>query len=366
VALVQLRHFIVSADLDQHSHELALHFRFQSRHSVDVDLAALLEANMMAERDVDRELRYRVLQYELRMILSYLSDDGSEGQLRLDVENFAATAGHIKRFVSESVGLGMLTAAVQEFFAWEFGPNAIANFDVLSGELKDIFGIGGIRPDLLFDFRDGARVLAGEARGRSEVGPHGTLTRAEQRQRMREILQWSGDHGGYPVTMTWTYLGGSGVQVDLFTVSDESMGSLGYVLPCGPEAGINVGARQQYTADAVLRSERRAARIFDTAPAAPFQKPRRLFGTEVRGDWVTADLLRPSNVRLFLGALDRRIPVAVLRETRSRSRQAGRRLSPDYATALSDQLLIVVARSENPEPEWSHVEALIERGESSI
>ena len=84
-----------------------------------------------------------VLQHELRIILSYISDEGLDDQLQLDVENFAATAGHIKRFISESVGLGMLTAAVQEFFAWEFGPDAISNFDVLPGELKDQFGKAG-------------------------------------------------------------------------------------------------------------------------------------------------------------------------------------------------------------------------------
>jgi len=365
VALVQLRHFIVDADFDPGINEFALHFTFESRHSVEVDLAALLEANTMAERDADRELRYRVLQHELRMVLSYLSDGGSDGRLQLDVENFAATAGHIKRFVSESVGLGMLTAAVQEFFAWEFGPDAIANFDVLPGELKDTFGTGGVRPDLLFDFKDGARVLAGEARGRSAAGPQGTDTRAEQRKRMKDMLRWSIDHGDYPVTMTWAYLGGNYVQVDLFTMSNRSIGSLGYVLPDGPDAGIDAGVRQQYTADAIGRGERRAVRLFETAPPAPFREPRRLFGREVKGDWVTADLVRPSNVRLFLGAMDTPVPASEVRATRARGRQAGQRRAAGYETALNDRLLIVVARSENPEPEWSRVEALIERGESS-
>jgi len=172
-------------------------------------------------------------------------------------------------------------------------------------------------------------------------------------------------HGGYPVTMTWAYLGGNHVQVDLFTMSDHSMGSLGYVPPEGKTADIDVGVRRQITADAIGRGELRAERLFETAPPAPIREPRRLFGREVRGGWVTADLVRPSNVRLFLGATDAEVPASDVRATRSRARRTVQRRADEYETALSDRLLIVVARSENPEPEWSRVEALIERGEST-
>lgn len=248
VTSVQLRHFVVDAEFDDDIDEFALQFTFGSSRPLEVDLATLLEANTMAERDVDQELRYRVLQYELRMILSYLRDEGSGSRLRLDVENFAATAAHIKRFVSESVGLGMLTAAVQEFFEWELGPDAISNFDVLPGELKDQFGTGGVRPDLLFDFKEDSRALAGEARGRSQPGPPRMVIRKEQRRRMEDMLRWSSDHGDYPVTMTWAYLGGDHVQVDLFTMSDQSMGSLEYVPPQESVTGNDAATREQFTA----------------------------------------------------------------------------------------------------------------------
>lgn len=281
----------------------------------------------------------------------------------MDVENFAATAGHIKRFISESVGLGMLTAAVQEFFAWEFGPDAISNFDVLPGELKDQFKKSGVRPDLLFDFKDDARAIAGEARGRSRPGPPGIIIRAEQRQRMQDMLRWSIAHGDYPVTMTWAYLGGNQVQVDLFTMSDQSAGSLKYadqqVSALIPEADM----RQQFTAEATERGQRRVARLFETAPPPPVREPRRLFGREVRGDWVTADLVRPSNIRLFLGALETPVPEPDVRQVRSRVRQGSRARASAYETALSDRLLIVVAPSEESEPAWSSIEAFIERGE---
>jgi hypothetical protein len=361
VASVHLRHFIVHAESDLFD-ELTLHFAFESNHPLEVDLATLLEANTMAERDIDRELRYRVLQHELRIILSYIGDEGPDGQLQFDVENFAATAGHIKRFVSESVGLGMLTAAVQGFFAWEFGPDAIFNFDVLPGELKEQFVAGGVRPDLLFDFKDGATALAGEARGRSQPGPRADVIREEQRRRMKDMLRWSRDHDDYPVTMTWAYLGGDHVQVDLFTMSDQSKGGLHYA-PLVADVG--EGMRQQFTAEAIGRGEHRARRLFETAPPAPVREPRRLFGREVRGDWVTADLVRPSNIRLLLGAMETPVPASDVRTARARARQAVQRRASAYETRITDRLLVVVTRSENPEPEWSRIEAVIERGEDN-
>ena len=360
---VQIRHFVVDAGLDPATDEFELQVTLESTHPLEVDLATLLEANAMAERDIDWELRYRVLQHELRIILSYISDEGSEGQLRLDVENFAATAGHIKRFISESVGLGMLTAAVQEFFAWEFGPDAISNFDVLPGEMKDQFGKGGVRPDLLFDFKDDARAIAGEARGRSQSGPPGMVIRAEQRQRMKDMLRWSSDHGDYPVTMTWAYLGGHHIQVDLFTMSDQSVGSLEYALHQESPVHVEAEVRHRFTTEATARGQRRATRLFETAPPAPVREPRRLFGREVRGDWVTADLVRPSDIRMFLGAVEEPVPATEVRKVRSRVRQGTRPQARSYETALSDRLVIVVARSEDPEPAWSPIEAFIERGE---
>jgi hypothetical protein len=362
---VQVRHFVVDAGLDLDIAEFELQIKLESTHPLEVDLATLLEANAMAEHDIDRELRYRVLQHELRIILSYILDEGPGGHLRLDTENFAATAGHIKRFISESVGLGMLTAAVQNFFAWEFGPDAISNFDVLPGEMKHQFAKGGVRPDLLFDFKDGARVIAGEARGRSQPGPTGMITRAEQRQRMKDMLRWSSDHGNYPVTMTWAYLGGQNIKVDLFTMSDQSAGSLEYIhkaMAIHDEAEV----RHQFTTEATMRGQRRATRLFETAPVAPVQEPRRLFGQEVRGDWVTADLVRPSDLRLFVGAVEEPVPAAEVREVRSRVRRGARPQASSYEAALSDRLVIVVARSEDPEPAWSNVETFIELGDGDV
>jgi hypothetical protein len=360
MALVHLRHFIVDAESDPGTEEMDVHFTFKSSRPLEVSLATLLEANTMAERDVDRDLRYRVLQNELRIILSYLHDEGPDGKLQLDAGNFAATAAHIKRFLSESVGLGMLTAAVQDYFAWELGADAIYNFDVLPTEKKLEFSGRGVRPDLLFEFKDDGCALAGEARGRSEHGPHGEGTRTDQRQRMKDMLSWSADHGAYPVAMTWAYLGGDLVQVDLFTMSDQSIGGLAYLPPMEAEAYVT--ERVLFTDEAIGRGERRAARLFETAPAPPARERRRLFGREVRGDWVTADLVRPTDVRLFLGAMETPAPTSDVRAARSRGQRGTPHQARRYQTALNERMVIVVARSESPEPEWSGVEAAVEHG----
>lgn len=129
-------------------------------------------------------------------------------------------------------------------------------------------------------------------------------------------------------------------------------------------ADIDTGTRQQFTAEAIRRGESRAARLFETAPAPPPREPRRLFGREVRGDWATADLVRPSNIRQFLGAMETPVPAPDVRAARSRARRTDQRRANVYETTLSDRLLIVVAHSENPEPEWSRIDALIERREN--
>lgn len=362
MALVELRHFVVHAPCVSDLSDIKLDVEFMSRQPIDVNLATLLEANANAQHEVERNLRYRVLQNELRIVLSYLGDSSLQSELQLDKQNFVGTAGHIKRFVSESVGLGMLTAAAEEYFRWQYGADLIYNFDILPGELQEKFGKKGVRPDLLFKFDDGLRELAGEARGRSGVGPQGDAFRPDQLKRMCQILGWSVENGRFPVTMTWAYLGGKQVQVDLFTMSEDSIGSLAYEPLM--EVPAAVARRQRVTTDATGRGERRAQRLFETAPPAPAREARSLFGREVRGDWTTADFARPSNVRMFLGVTDQPIPSSDLRIARSRRRRGASRVRTEYETAVSDRLLIVVTESDNPEPAWSRVEVAVQEDQS--
>lgn len=121
--------------------------------------------------------------------------------------------------------------------------------------------------------------------------------------------------------------------------------------------------RHRFTTEATVRGQRTATRLFETAPPAPIRGPRRLFGREVRGDWVTADLVRSSDIRLFLGAVEEPVPATEVREVRSRVRLGTPPRARSYETALSERLVIIVARSEDPEPAWAPIEAFIERGE---
>ena len=56
---------------------------------------------------------------------------------------------------------------------------------------------------------------------------------------------------------------------------------------------------------------------------------------------MTTDLVRPSDIRLFLGAVEEPVPAAEMHEVRSRVRQGTRPQVRSYETALSDRLVIV-------------------------
>jgi hypothetical protein len=171
----------------------------------DINLAQVVEVNALAV-PAKRSLTYRVTQHELRLLLSFLSDHpGVPVSMRR--REFRASSGHVKRFVSESLGLGMLTAAVERHYRWKLSDSDLANFDVLPAKLASLYPSSGIRPDLLFDFSSQGeeKRLAGEARGRSSSRPKGVGS--GQRDRLAGIVAWSGRNDFHPVTMTWAYSG---------------------------------------------------------------------------------------------------------------------------------------------------------------
>ena len=103
----------------------------------DINLAQVVEVNALAV-PAKRSLTYRVTQHELRLLLSFLSDHpGVPVSMRR--REFRASSGHVKRFVSESLGLGMLTAAVERHYRWKLSDSDLANFDVLPAKLGTIF-----------------------------------------------------------------------------------------------------------------------------------------------------------------------------------------------------------------------------------
>jgi hypothetical protein len=104
---------------------------------------------------LDAPASYAVLQHELRLVLSYLPDQVDE-PLCLRTAEFRASASHIQRFVTESFGLGMLTAAVESQFGWELSERSLEHFDVLPTALAGRYQATGVRPDLLFQFHAAA------------------------------------------------------------------------------------------------------------------------------------------------------------------------------------------------------------------
>jgi len=227
------------------------------------------------------------------------------------IEDFKASAGHVKRFITESFGMGMLTATVQSHYGWQPSERSLANFDVLPTGLADLYPSYGVRPDLLFDFNEGDSQwrLAREARGRSRR-PQGAAICAEQRKRLEEIVAWSGRNDQHRVTMTWAYSGSDQVQVDLFDVqpSLDADASLAKPSLFAQEMLSVVEERAEDRATALT------AQLYDSAPEPDHARP--IFGSHVRGDWVTADLLAPSDLHLLLGVLDHPLPPDNIRSIR--------------------------------------------------
>jgi hypothetical protein len=197
----------------------------------EVRLSAVVLTNALAT-PVTGQVAFRSRQHELRLLLSYLDETGGP-DLRLRHPALTSSAGHIQRFVSESLGMGLLTASVEAVHGWRADHRVMANFDVLPAHLKDRYPLerGRVRPDLLF--RLPKLALAGEARGRTR--PRMPLSvQADQRKRLNELAQWSHLHGDHPFVMAWTWLTARGLLVDLFRL--ESGTDLEPVIAAAQEA----------------------------------------------------------------------------------------------------------------------------------
>ena len=354
MGVIDIRRLAVTTYFDASGQLLVGNVQPVAEGELEVRLTDVVRVNALAV-PAREPVKYRVLRSELRLLLSFLLDRPGRS-LAMRTEDFKASAGHVKRFVTESFGMGMLTAAVQSHYGWQASERSLANFDVLPTGLADLYPSYGVRPDLLFDFNEGEKRwrLAGEARGRSAKRPQGTITSAEQRERLEEIVGWSGRNRQHPVTMTWAYSGSDRVQVDLFEVQ-LPLEALPHVDVSPPEA--------DRFADEVLsvvevRAEDRAtaltAQLYDSAPEPDQARP--IFGSHVRGDWVTADLLAPSDLHLLLGVLDHPLSPEDIRTIR-RSRDASQRTRDQDPVQIDilQRILIVIARETTSPPEWSEV-----------
>ncbi|MCX4745986.1 hypothetical protein OG455_10685 [Kitasatospora sp. NBC_01287] len=186
-----------------------------------VSLAALANINALA-CDLRRTVDQRVRDHEISLLLSYLSGGAGPGPLGVDCGALDSSSGHIRRFVSECTGLGVMTAVSETLFDWKSGTDGLSSFDVLPDKLLGAYARTGVRPDLLYDLAAGP--LAGEARGRrrntKQMLPAGKGT-ADQRLRLQKLATWSAKHGGHDYFMSWVWLGTGGVYVDIFLPEDS-------------------------------------------------------------------------------------------------------------------------------------------------
>jgi hypothetical protein len=352
---------------------------FVDEQRMPVRIADVVEVNALAV-PLRAPANYDVMQHELRLVLSYLPDNAG-GPLSLRKTEFKASSSHIRRFVTESFGLGALTAAAKGKFGWELDSRSLEHFDVLPAKLAGRYYGIGTRPDLLFRFqRDGLPwSLAGEARGRSTARPKANAPSAAQRRRLDQIVGWSARHDFHPVTMTWAYTGSSEVQVDLF-VSDEpelddSPGrpsESSAVLPAYREDGLATGpsadpsrvpdseilfntdlSPQEIAAriEEVLRSS--AVSLYRTAPESSVR--RSILDRNVRGDWVRADLVGQSDAHLFLGILDAAVRPEELTVIR-RARTGAERAQDPVQVDVMGRIMVAVAFQAASPPSWSDIE----------
>jgi len=333
----------------------------------DVDLAQVVEVNALCV-PATRPLTYQVMDNELRLLASFLLDRPG-APISVRHQEFKASAGHVKRFVTESFGLGMLTAAVERHYRWKLRDSDLENFDVLPAKFAGQYPASGVRPDLLFDFNSQGeeKRLAGEARGRSACRPK--FTDRDQRERLDQIVAWSGRNDFHPVTMTWAYSGAKKVQVDFFDIQNPedpykvSESGLEYLENLAPTSARPVDIPLPILRQRALgRTAAIANELYQTAPQPTPERARRILGRNVRGEWTTADLVAPSNLRLFLGVLDQALDqrqAGAPRRARSASSQAWD--ADPIQIAMTQRILVVVARDSAQEPDWSEVTRRIEQ-----
>jgi hypothetical protein len=161
--------------------------------------------------------------------------------------------------------------------------------------------------------------------------------------------------------MTWTYTGSASVQVDLFVMDEMHFNAVGYLSdeslakdreqPGGsgllelPPSVISARAQK------ILRAS--ADALYAAAPEPT--EVREVFGREVRGDWVRADLVGPSNAHLLLGILGGEVTSDDLVVIRQRpASRLGRGEDPIQVSVMG-RILIAIALGTATPPPWSEI-----------
>lgn len=356
MGLINVRHFVVTMRMDSAEGLIVDDVFLNETKELNIQLTDVVRVNALAV-PAKRDLKYRVLRHELRMLLSFMHEKPGM-PLRLREEEFSLSAGHVKRFVSESFGMGMLTAAIQSHFGWKPDSRSLENFDILPTQLAGDYPSHGVRPDLLFFFEEDGNPwrLAGEARGRSAKPPKGPNPTQAQRDRLNELVKWSWINNSHRITMTWAYTGSNPVQVDFFEIHPITK----YNLDLALEKIIHYPQIQGRVPLAAIgqQAENRAAtltsQLYESAPEPLHMRP--LYGSHVRGDWIPADLVAQTDVHLLLGVLDKPLPTEQIAAIRRRQRSSPDILDQDpVQISITQRLLVVIARGSVAPPSWSDV-----------
>lgn len=361
MGVIDVRRFNVATNFGASGDLEVVDISLAGKDTWDIALAEVVKVNALAVPG-DRTLTYRVMQNELRLLLSFLVDQPGS-PLTLRHTEFRASSGHVKRFVSESFGLGMLTAAAERFHQWNLKHGNLHNFDVLPAQVAGQYPGSGIRPDLLFDFTDPGHEyrLAGEARGRSSARPLHPASK-DQRDRLDDIVAWSGVNNLHPVTLTYAYTGGANAQVDLFDILGPEHVDIAPEIDIADEYGLvttPTGRRLELLSfirpRALNRASEIADQLYETAPQDVPGEPRSVYGRNVRGGWATTDLIAPSRLRFFLGILDRPLTPEQAGAPRRRRNAARERDADPIQVAATGRIFVVVARDATQDPNWSEV-----------
>ncbi|MFF9472017.1 hypothetical protein ACF1E9_05225 [Streptomyces roseolus] len=346
-----------------------------------VSLAAMVNANALA-CDLRKTVDQRVRDHEIRLLLSYILGDQGKGPLGVECTALDSSALHIKRFVSECTGLGVMSAASTLLFDWTHTSGGLSSFDVLPGKLQGVYAKTGVRPDLLYDLSDGP--VAGEARGRRrdspQMFPAGKGT-SEQRERLEKLAQWSVAHGDHAYFMSWVWLGLGGVYVDIFlpdgSAALKSLTTGWIEVPGDPKPwqfrvpppdrrrAVDPAPDEDPMVMLPGLSGQAATReaIRQTGPAAEeamtraFEREENQLGTlagvPVRGRWIRGDLLGEARHEVLLGVLGERIELDRRAQRERLASPTGDRLD----TYLDGRLLTAVRPIDGPRPGWDRISA---------
>jgi len=381
-----------------------------------VNLAKAVIVNALAT-PASGPARYATLRHEARLLACLLVGTSSTSSvLHLD-SAFEWSARHIRSFVAEGAGLGLLTAAAEEFFGWRANPRLLHHFDALPTRLLPRFGSRGIRPDLLFNF-GGSEGIAGEAKGRSRKAP--TKVLAEQIKFMDKLLYWSHAHDDHPVVLSCAFLTSQVVTVDLFSLGSHSRSLLqSLVRERGGRGGAEwvvrdttpdprydeaiAQARQEQAAQnrrrrvrdladeegdvlgylngidrwdsaapADLRAEatRRAAEIEENLyrdasalVASDLTRRQTLLRRSVVGSWTPLDLFNetgPSR-HLFFGLLDEHLTAGEVADLWADRRNRPSDEAEIDVDVTSRMIVAITKRPSSSPPSWENVQAAVER-----